>query len=81
MDLARALARHPDVREVLLVTRLIVDETVGPDYAREEEPLADNARIIRIPCGPDEYIAKEKLWDFLDSFTDNLMHWLLQHAV
>ena len=76
VDLARALARHPDVGEVLLVTRLIVDEAVGPDYAREEEPLADGARIIRIPCGPDEYIPKEQLWDYLDSFTDNLMHWL-----
>ena len=80
VDLARALARHPDVGEVLLVTRLIVDKAVGADYAREEEPLSDGARIIRIPCGPDEYIAKEQLWDYLDSFTDNLMQWLHDHA-
>ncbi len=80
VDLARALARHPDVGEVLLVTRLIVDKAVGPDYAREEEPLSDGARIIRIPCGPDEYIPKEQLWDYLDSFTDNLTHWLQQQA-
>jgi sucrose-phosphate synthase len=80
VDLARALARHPDVGEVLLVTRLIVDKAVGADYAREEEPLSDCARLIRIPCGPDEYIPKEQLWDYLDSFTDNLMQWLHNHA-
>jgi sucrose-phosphate synthase len=76
VDLARALTRHPRVGEVLLVTRLIRDRSVGPDYAREEESLADGARIIRIPCGPDEYIAKEQLWDHLDSFADNLNDWL-----
>ena len=79
VDLARALAGHPDVGEVLLVTRLIVDEAVDADYAREEEPLGIGARIIRIPCGPDEYIPKEQLWDYLDSFTDNLMRWLQKH--
>ncbi|MCJ7558761.1 MAG: HAD-IIB family hydrolase [Gammaproteobacteria bacterium] len=76
VDLARALARHPDVGRVHLVTRLIRDPAVGPDYAREEEQLAKGASIIRIPCGPDEYIPKEQLWDHLDSFTDNLMLWL-----
>ncbi len=76
VDLARALASHPEVARVHLVTRLVRDAAVGPDYAREEEPLGDGASIIRIPCGPDAYIAKEQLWDHLDSFTDNLMHWL-----
>ena len=80
VDLARALARHPDVGEVLLVTRLIVDTAVGPDYARVEESLGDGARIVRIPCGPDEYVPKEQLWDHLDSFTDNLMSWLQDHG-
>ena len=76
VDLARALGRHPDVSQVHLVTRLIRDPAVDPDYAREEDQLASGASIIRIPCGPDEYIPKEQLWDHLDSFTDNLMHWL-----
>ena len=81
IDLARALARHPDVGRVKLVTRLIRDDTVGEDYAREEEALGDDgASIIRIPLGPDEYIPKEQLWDHLDSFTDNLMHWLRRQA-
>jgi sucrose-phosphate synthase len=76
VDLARALSRHAGVAHVQLVTRLIRDAAVGPDYAREEEPLGKGASIIRIPCGPDEYIPKEQLWDHLDSFADNLMQWL-----
>ena len=80
VDLARALCRHPDVAQVSLVTRLIRDRAVGPSYARREEPLGDGASIIRIPCGPDDYLPKEQLWDHLDSFTDNLMHWLKRQA-
>lgn len=76
VDLAHALARHPEIAQVDLITRLICDPAVGPEYSREEEELAAGARIIRIPCGPDEYIPKEQLWDHLDSFNDNLMHWL-----
>jgi sucrose-phosphate synthase len=76
VDLARALARHPEVDQVDLVTRRVVDDTVSPDYAESEEALGDGARIIRIECGPQEYIAKEQLWDHLDAFTDNLTEWL-----
>ena len=76
VDLCRALSRHPDVTGVDLVTRLIRDPAVGPDYAAPAEPLGDSARIVRIACGPDEYIPKEQLWDHLDSFTDNLVEWL-----
>jgi sucrose-phosphate synthase len=78
VDLARALVRHPGVSQVDLVTRRVVEETVSPDYAQNEESLGDGTRIIRIDCGPQEYIAKEQLWDHLDTFTDNLTEWLNQ---
>ena len=78
VDLARALARHPEVDRVDLVTRRIVDPGISPDYARPEESLGDGARIVRIDCGPDEYIPKEALWDHLDAFTDNVVEWLNQ---
>ncbi len=80
VDLARALAAQPKVDRVDLVTRLIRDPAVDTTYSVAEEPLAEGARIIRIECGPDEYIPKEQLWDHLDSFTDNLMHWLQGQA-
>jgi sucrose-phosphate synthase len=78
VELAKALARHPDVAQVDLVTRRIVDPRVSCDYANPCEQLADHARIIRIDAGPDEYIPKEQLWPFLDTFADNLSAWLQQ---
>ena len=76
VDLARSLAERDDIARVDLVTRLIRDPAVSSDYAVPVEPLSDKALIVRIEAGPDEYIAKEQLWDYLDSFADNLMDWL-----
>ncbi len=76
VDLARSLAELEQVARVDLVTRRIVDPGVSDDYAQAIEPIADNARIVRIDAGPDEYIAKEQLWGHLDSFLDNLVKWL-----
>jgi len=76
LDLARSLAEHDDIERVDLITRKIIDDAVGDDYAEPIEVLSDKARIIRIDAGQDEYIFKEQLWDHLDSFTDNLLNWL-----
>jgi len=73
VDLARALAECEAVEQVDLVTRRIPDPAVSGDYAELVEPLTEKARILRIDAGPDEYIAKEQLWDHLDSFMDNLV--------
>jgi sucrose-phosphate synthase len=73
VDLARALARRDDVDRVDLVTRRVVDPAVSADYGRPVEKLADKAKIVRIDAGPEEYIAKEKLWDYLDTLMDNLV--------
>ena len=73
VDLARALAERDDVDRVDLVTRRVVDPTVSSDYAEPIEALSDKARILRIDAGPEEYIAKEQLWDHLDGFMDNLV--------
>lgn len=78
VDLARALGQQKAVARVDLVTRLVVDPEVSPDYAEAIEPLAERAQIVRIPAGPEGYIRKEELWDCLDIFTDNLLHWLNQ---
>jgi sucrose-phosphate synthase len=76
VDLARALGASGSVARVDLVTRLIRDPSVSDDYAAEVETLNERARIVRIEAGPDEYIAKEALWDYLDPFTDNLVAYL-----
>jgi sucrose-phosphate synthase len=76
VDLARALSALPEVAQVDLVTRRIVDPNISSDYAVTEESLGPGTRIVRIECGPQEYIKKEELWDHLDAFTDNLVEWL-----
>ena len=78
IDLARALSDSPHISQVDLVTRRVVADDISPDYARQVEPLDGNARIVRIQAGPDAYIPKEQLWDYLDVFTDNLLDWLNQ---
>lgn len=66
VELASALAKHPAVYRVDLLTRLIKDPKVAKEYGQEEECIlkpegAENdlggAYIVRLPCGPvDQYI-------------------------
>lgn len=72
VELAQALAALPEVAKVDLVTQRVVDRSVSPDYGQRIEMFSDNLRIVRIEAGPEEYLAKEKLWDHLDFFVDNL---------
>ncbi len=76
VELTRALARQPAVAQVDLVTRCIKDAEVSKDYDKPIEVLDANARILRLPAGPDLYIPKEELWSHLDAFTDELFSWL-----
>ena len=76
VELARALARHPDVWRVDVLTRRVIDPKVSPDYAEPLEPLDDRAFIVRLPCGPRRYLRKEVLWPYLDSFTDHALQHL-----
>ena len=73
VELARALARRPEVARVDLFTRRVVDPRVDADYAEPEEDLGDNAHIIRIDAGPEEYLPKERLWDYLNCFVDGAL--------
>jgi len=71
VELLRALARHPQVRQVDLLTRLIEGADTDPDYAQETEKVEPGANIVRIRCGPRRYIRKELLWPHLEAFIDN----------
>ena len=73
IELARALANHPEVERVDLMTRAVIDSKVHPVYAEPEEIIGHQARIIRIPFGPRRYLRKEKLWPYLDEFSDRAL--------
>jgi sucrose-phosphate synthase len=78
VELARALARHPAVHRVDLLTRLVADPSVSEDYSRPEELLSEarvgelgGAYIVRLPAGdPNVYLRKEKLWPHVREFAD-----------
>lgn len=76
VELARALASHPDVGRVDLVTRRILDKRVDRQYAAPLEPLAPRANIVRLPCSPRRYLRKELLWPYLDNFADHLLQYV-----
>lgn len=75
-ELARALGRRPDVERVDLVTRLVDDPQVSPDYAQPLESLGPKAQILRLPFGPRRYLRKESLWPYLDQLVDRLLNHL-----
>jgi sucrose-phosphate synthase len=76
LELAKALGEREEVDQVDLVTRLINDQAVSPDYAVPIEPLSDHARIVRIRCGGRKYIRKELLWPHLENFIDRSIRFI-----
>jgi sucrose-phosphate synthase len=73
LELARELAVQPNVREVELLTRQIIDPRVDDDYAQLVEPISEKAKIVRIPCGPKRYLRKESLWPYIEMFVDQTL--------
>jgi sucrose-phosphate synthase len=81
VELARALAQQPEVGDVMLMTRQIIDERVDSSYAQLEEEIGENVRIVRIPFGPRRYLYKESLWPFLDFFADQALAYFRRKGV
>lgn len=76
VELARALGQLGPVKQVDLLTRRVIDPAVAEDYSQVLEPLSGRSRIVRLDAGPEGYIRKEELWDYLDNFVDNALDWL-----
>jgi len=57
-----------------IITRRIIDSK-WPEFESEYDvyPGNDNLRIIRIPCGPNEFLRKEDLWPFLEEWSDRVL--------
>lgn len=56
-----------------IVTRHIVDPDWLPFAATEDHyPDAPNVRILRVPCGPQGFVAKEALWPHLREWVANI---------
>jgi sucrose-phosphate synthase len=80
LELAQSLSKHPEIQQVDLMTRLLIDPHISPDYSKVIEVLSPKSNIIRIASGTNEYISKEQLWDYLDNFADNAINYLQSQA-
>lgn len=61
--------------KVDIVTRLI-DDPQWPEFSKtvdSYESYEENLRIIRLPCGGPLFLNKEKLWEHMPEFIDNLV--------
>ena len=63
-----ALAMAAQGHQVDIFTRQIIDDN-WPEFAKPVDgyPGHDKVRIVRIPCGPPHFLAKEALWPYLGS--------------
>ena len=73
-EVARTLERSG--HEVDILTRRIVDPD-WPEFAADtgSYPGHPNLRIVRIPCGPDAFLAKEELWPHLGEWVEGVARW------
>jgi sucrose-phosphate synthase len=76
LELAQSLSKHPEIKQVDLMTQLLIDPHISSDYSKPIEILNPKANIIRIASGTNKYIPKEELWDYLDNFADNAISYL-----
>ena len=76
VELLRELGERPEVEQVDLLTRRVIDDAVSKDYREPIESISNKARIVRIDCGEEGYLPKEELWDSLDNFADNMLEYI-----
>jgi len=81
VELAEALAECDDIAQVDLFTRRIDDPNFSSDYAQATEAISNKARIVRVDCGPEGYLRKENLYEYLDEFTDNVAQFVTRETL
>ncbi|MBU1020771.1 MAG: glycosyltransferase family 1 protein, partial [Firmicutes bacterium] len=57
-----------------IITRRF-DDNNFPEFKDQfdEYDGIENLRIIRIPCGPNKFLNKELLWEYINEWTDNII--------
>ncbi len=72
VELAKSLSKLPEIGQVDLVTRRIVDR-MYPSYSKKLEYVNSKFKIVRIDCGGGRYIKKTKLWPYIKEYADNVI--------
>lgn len=77
VDLAKEISKHEDI-SLDIFTRKINDKRLSRDYNKKFEEISENVKIVRISCGGNQYIRKEKLWPYLDEAVDALIEYFIK---
>src|SRR5689334_9242950 len=64
LQLARALGKKNI--KVDIITRKF-------DNSPEEEQIFENVKIVRIPCGPFKFVPKEKMYELMPQWVENII--------
>lgn len=80
IELCEALVEHPDVSRIELITRQVIAPGIDKQYAEPRETVKPGFDIVRLRCGPDEYLRKEALWPYLDAFVDEGIRYIQSQA-
>ena len=81
LELAKELGKQPNVSNVDLITRQVIDSKVSNEYAQIEEEISNNVKIVRIPFGPKRYLRKEALWPYLEVFIDQTISYFNRNGL
>jgi mannosylfructose-phosphate synthase len=63
LELSKYLAKINDIKVDIYTRQFEGRETIAP--------VNDRVRVVRLPCGPDEFIRKEDIFPHWDEFVDN----------
>ena len=67
LQLAKALGKKNI--KVDIITRQFDNQAL-------EEKIFENVKIVRIPCGNNKFVQKEKMYELIPEMVDNLMHYM-----
>lgn len=81
LEMAKSLVEVDPNVEVTIVTRQIFDPTVSDDYAIGREVVCPRVQIVRLPFGPEQYLAKEELWEHLPELLEETKQHFATHGI
>jgi mannosylfructose-phosphate synthase len=71
LELAKHLAMHNGIKVDIFTRQFEGRPTI--------DPVNDDVRVVRLPCGPDHFIRKEDMFPYWDEFVDNMLAFLKEN--
>lgn len=73
LELAKYLAKINDIKVDIYTRQFEGRETIAP--------VNDRVRVVRLPCGPDNFIRKEDMFPHWDEFTGNTYNFFRENGL